>query len=401
MLYGKKILLGVTGSIAAYKAAVLVRLLVKQGAQVRVVMTDYAKEFITPLTLATLSNNPVANQFANRSDGTWHSHVEMGLWADVMLIAPATANSMAKMAYGIADNLLLTTYLSAKCPVIVAPAMDLDMFKHVATQQNIQKLSEQGVLFIDAQSGELASGLHGKGRLQEPEQIVEFLVHFFQKQNSLAGKKVLITAGPTYEKIDPVRFIGNHSTGKMGYALAEEMALNGAEVTLISGPTALSLTNPGIKRINVFSANQMFEHALNLFENTDIAIMSAAVADYTPAETFDQKVKRTSDNLIINLKPTTDIAAELGKRKNNKQLLLGFALETNDEKNNALKKIRKKNLDAIVLNSLNDSGAGFGHDTNKITIIDNNGSEINFELKTKKDVAKDIVAYIVSVFNTE
>ena len=389
-LKGKKIVLGITGSIAAYKAAILTRLLIKQGAEVQVVMTPAGKEFITPLTLSTLTGKPVVSDFFSRRDGSWHSHVDLGLWADAMLIAPATASTIGKMAHGIADNMLLTTYLSMKAPVFVAPAMDLDMYAHPATQHNLDILRSYGNHLIEPAEGELASHLVGKGRMEEPEQMVERLCDFFSTQESLAKKKVLITAGPTYEKIDPVRFIGNYSSGKMGFALAEECAQRGAEVTLVCGPVALRTTHPNIRRIDVESAEQMHRAATEHFPQMDAAILCAAVADFTPETTADQKIKRTGDELTIRLRPTQDIAASLGKNKKPGQLLVGFALETNDELENAQGKLQRKNFDFIVLNSLNDPGAGFRCDTNKITLIDRT-STTAYPLKPKALVAKDII----------
>lgn len=398
-LAGKHIILGITGSIAAYKAASLTRLLVKEGAEVKVIMTPLAKEFITPLTLATLSKNPILVDFFNPENGDWNSHVDLGLWADLYLIAPASANTMGKMAHGIADNLLLTTYLSAKCPVMVAPAMDLDMYNHQTTQQNIATLKSYGNVVIEAATGELASGLTGKGRMEEPEKILEVVVSFFNSKKRFVGKKVLITSGPTYEHIDPVRFIGNYSSGKMGTALANKFSEEGAEVVFISGPAAvLPNNNPSIKIINVTSAQQMLDSALTYFGSVDIAIMAAAVADFTPENSSSVKIKREADDLILKLKPTVDIASTLGSTKRSGQILVGFALETNDEVVNAKKKLEKKNLDVIVLNSLNDSGAGFGFDTNKVTIIDNKGNSDTFELKSKTEVASDIVNVISKRF---
>jgi phosphopantothenoylcysteine decarboxylase/phosphopantothenate--cysteine ligase len=393
MLQGKKILLGVSASIAAYKAAVLVRLLVKEGAQVKVIMTHSATEFITPLTLATLSKNPVLVDFAKDKTGEWNNHVELGLWADVMLIAPASANTLAKMANGLCDNLLLATYLSARCTVMLCPAMDLDMLAHGATQKNMETLRGFGNQFIEPGYGELASGLIGNGRMAEPEEIVAKLkVHF--SSGKLEGKKALVTAGPTYEAIDPVRFIGNHSSGKMGFAIAESLAQAGAMVTLVSGPTHQQVNHPNIKLIPVKSAQEMYEACATVFETQDITVLSAAVADYRPTVQADQKIKKKEGGLTIELTQTIDIAATLGKQKKNGQLLIGFALETEQEKNNALKKLESKNFDMIVLNSLNDKGAGFGHDTNKITIIHRNQQEQHFDLKDKKAVANDIVQAI-------
>ena len=394
MLKGKHIILGVTGSIAAYKAATLTRLLVKEGASVKVVMTPLAKEFITPLTMATLSKSPIMVDFYNPENGDWNSHVDLGLWADLYLIAPASANTIGKMAGGIADNLLLTTYLSAKCPVMVAPAMDLDMYKHPVTQRNLKVLQSFGNIIIEPESGELASGLIGKGRMEEPERIVAFIADYFARQEDFKGKKVVVTAGPTYEKIDPVRFIGNYSSGKMGLAIAEEFAGRGAEVVLVCGPVNLKTSHPAIRRVDVESAVQMYEVTSKEFVNSDVAVLSAAVADFTPKEKADHKIKRGKDDLLLELLPTKDIAAELGRIKTASQLLVGFALETNDEEVNALSKMQRKNLDMIVLNSLNDKGAGFSVDTNKVTILDKAGNKTVYELKTKVEVAKDIVDQI-------
>ena len=396
MLKGKHIILGVTGSIAAYKAATLTRLLVKEGASVKVVMTPLAKEFITPLTMATLSKSPIMVDFYNPENGDWNSHVDLGLWADLYLIAPASANTIGKMAGGIADNLLLTTYLSAKCPVMVAPAMDLDMYKHPATQRNLRVLQSFGNIIIEPESGELASGLIGKGRMEEPERIVAFITDYFARQADFKGKKVVVTAGPTYEKIDPVRFIGNYSSGKMGLAIAEELAGRGAEVVLVCGPVNLKTSHPAIRRVDVESAAQMYEVTSKEFVNSDVAVLSAAVADFTPKEKADHKIKRGKDDLLLELLPTKDIAAELGRIKTVSQLLVGFALETNDEEMNALSKMQRKKLDMIVLNSLNDKGAGFSVDTNKVTILDKAGDKTVYELKTKVEVAKDIVDQIAS-----
>lgn len=397
MLKGKHVIIGVTGSIAAYKAASLVRLLVKEGAEVKVVMTELAKQFITPLTLATLSKHPVMVEFYNPENGDWHSHVDMGLWADLYLIAPATANTIGKMAHGIADNLLLTTYLSAKCPVMVAPAMDLDMYRHPATQQNLNILRGYGNVIVEPAEGELASGLIGKGRMAEPEEIVAFIRNYFGQRGELSGKKVLLTAGPTYEKIDPVRFIGNYSSGKMGFALAEEFAARGAEVILVAGPVHLKTEHPSIRRIDVESAAMMFEQVMEQAPACDIVVSCAAVADFTPIHRADKKLKREKDNLMLELQPTADIAAELGRRKKEGQLLVGFALETNDEASNALNKLHKKNLDLIVLNSLKDANACFGYDTNKVTMIDRNETQYEYNLKSKREVAKDIVDRIISM----
>lgn len=398
MLQGKNIILGVTGSIAAYKAAPLIRGLVKEGANVKVIMTPLAKEFITPLTLATLSKNPILVDFYDPENGDWNSHVDLGLWADAYLIAPATANTIGKMAAGIADNLLLTTYLSAKCPVIVAPAMDLDMYLHPATQRNLQILKSYGNLIIEPENGELASGLIGKGRMEEPDQIVSFMSRFFAADARYAGKKVLVTAGPTYEKIDPVRFIGNYSSGKMGFAIAGRDGCPGAEVTLIAGPVNLKLSNKRIRRIDVESASEMYRAAIEVFPESDIAVLSAAVADFTPMERAVVKLKRGEDDLKLELAPTRDIAAELGRKKRAGQWLIGFALETNDEENNAVSKMKRKNLDLIVLNSLRDEGAGFGGDTNKVTLIDKEENKLIYDLKTKSEVAIDIADRIAEFF---
>ena len=383
--------MGVTGSIAAYKAAMLVRLLVKEGAEVKVVMTPLAKEFITPLTMATLSKNPVLVDFYNPENGDWHSHVSLGMWADLYLIAPASANTIGKMAAGVADNLLLTTYLSAKCPVAVAPAMDLDMYRHPATQRNLQVLRSYGNLIVEPESGELASGLVGKGRMEEPERIVEAVKGYFRRQLDLKGKRVLVTAGPTYEKIDPVRFIGNYSSGKMGFALAEELAERGAEVVLVAGPVALRTEHAAVRRIDVESAEEMHAAAVAEFPYCDAAILSAAVADFTPKDRAGEKIKRGKEDMRLELAPTKDIAAALGRLKKPGQVVAGFALETCDEENNAETKLRRKNFDFIVLNSLRDEGAGFGVDTNKVTIIDREGRKQACGLKSKREVAKDIV----------
>lgn len=388
----KHIVLGITGSIAAYKAASLARLFVKEGAEVQIIMTSAGKEFITPVTLSALTGKPVVSEFFGANDGTWHSHVDLGLWADFMIIAPATASTLGKMANGIADNMLVTTYMSMKAPVFIAPAMDLDMFAHPSTTRNISLLQSYGNHIIEPASGELASHLIGKGRMEEPEKIAEYIREFFENQETLSKKKVLVTAGPTYEKIDPVRFIGNYSSGKMGFSLAEECAARGAEVILISGPVSLRTIHPNIRRIDVESAEQMYEAAIYEFTDTDAAILCAAVADYRPVTQSDQKIKRSDDkDLTIELTPNKDIAAALGRIKKENQMLIGFALETNDEEQNALKKIQKKNLDYIVLNSLNDAGAGFRYDTNKIAIIDKKGNRKDFELKDKKVVARDII----------
>ncbi len=397
-LNGKHIVLGITGSIAAYKSAILTRLLVKKGAEVQIVITNAGKKFITPVTLSALSGKPVISEFFASDDGTWHSHVDLGLWADLMIIAPATASTLGKMANGIADNMLITTYLSMKAPVFVAPAMDLDMFKHVTTQRNIQRLIDDGVHIIDPVSGELASHLEGKGRMEEPENIVAILEEYFNSKNTtlqkddLKGKKILITAGPTYERLDPVRFIGNFSTGKMGIALAEECASRGAEVKLVIGPVNILASHKNIQTINIESAEEMYETSMNLFPQMDAAILSAAVADYRPLHKEDKKIKRNEKgNLTVELTPNPDIAASLGKIKNPNQILVGFALETNNAEDNAKKKLDKKNLDFIVLNTLEDEGAGFGKNTNKVTIISREGNKKSFALKPKKEVAKDII----------
>ncbi len=396
MLQGKKIILGVTGSIAAYKSAHIIRLLMKEGAEVKVLMTSLAKEFITPLTLATLAKNPILVDFFDPTNGNWNSHVDLGLWADAYLIAPATANTIGKMATGVADNLLLTTYLSAKCPVFVAPAMDLDMFSHPATQRNLEALISVGNLIIEPASGELASGLEGKGRMEEPENIVRFIDDYFTAK-PLLGKNILITAGPTYEKIDPVRFVGNYSTGKMGFALAEVCAKQGANVCLIAGPVQLKTKHPNIERINVESAEEMYNAVTDRFYSMDGAILCAAVADFTPIEIDITKLKREKENLSLELKPTHDIAATVGEMKTDSQFLVGFALETNNEEANAFSKMERKNFDFIVLNSLQDAQAGFGYDTNKISILHRSGSKKEFELKSKNAVAEDIVAEIVEI----
>lgn len=393
MLKGKKIVLGVTGSIAAYKAAMLVRLLVKEGAEVQVVMTPAAKKFITPLTLSTLSGKPVLSEFFNDASGAWHSHVELGLWADAMIVAPATASTLGKMASGIADNLLVTAYMSMKAPVFIAPAMDLDMYAHPATQHNIEVLKEHGNHIIEAASGELASHLNGKGRMEEPENIVKALKDFFFTGSGLSGKRVLITAGPTYEKLDPVRFIGNYSSGKMGFAIAEECALRGAKVTLIAGPVSLPLPHPSVERIDVESAREMCDAATAQFPSCDAAVLCAAVADYRPKVQAGRKIKHTGEGMTLELEANPDIAYTLGRMKGEGQVMAGFALETNDGEENARKKLEKKNLDFIVLNSLEDKGAGFACDTNKVTVIDRKDKTV-YPLKSKKSVAKDIVAHL-------
>lgn len=393
-LSGKHIVLGITGSIAAYKACLLVRLLIKAGAEVQVVITPAGKEFITPVTLSALTSKPVISEFFAQRDGSWHSHVDLGLWADAMVIAPATASTIGKMAHGIADNMLITTYLSMKAPVFVAPAMDLDMYAHPATRQNLQTLRSYGNLIIEAASGELASHLTGKGRMQEPETIFAELAGYFERQTAkpLRGKRILITAGPTYERIDAVRFIGNYSSGKMGFALAETCAERGAEVELVSGPVSLSTHHPAIKRTNVTSAAEMYEAATERFASCDAAILCAAVADFTPASAPTTKIKREgSGGLHLDLVPTHDIAAALGRIKQPHQHLVGFALETDNERAHATDKLHRKNLDFIVLNSLRDPGAGFACDTNKITILAADGSCTEYPLKSKQQVACDIV----------
>lgn len=399
MLEGKKILLGISGSIAAYKTAALTRLFVKAGAEVKVILTPSAKSFITPLTLSTLSKNPVYTSFTEGDMGEWVNHVELGLWADYFVIAPLSASTLSKMASGNSDNLLLATYLSARCPVIVAPAMDLDMFAHPATQNNLKTIGSFGNLIIQPNSGELASGLIGAGRMAEPEEIVEFVLNQIQISKPFIGKKVLITAGPTYEAIDPVRFIGNHSSGKMGFALAKVMANWGAEVFLISGPTELKLQHDSIHTIYVKSAEDMYQEVMSKYQMADILIMAAAVADYTPAEVSDQKLKKNDEDLKIELVRTKDILKELGSLKSNHQLLIGFALETNDELANAMKKLKEKNLDFIVLNSLKNKNAGFGFDTNQIQIIDKVGEITTFDVKLKQDVAFDIASKIKQILH--
>lgn len=398
ILSGKKVLLGVTGGIAAYKTPLIVRLLIKQGAEVKVVMTPSAIDFVTPLTLSTLSKNPVVSSFTEEAIGDhahWNNHVELALWADLMLIAPATSNTISSMVNGRCNNLLLACYLSAQCPVYIAPAMDLDMYKHPGNQKNMAQLESYGHIIFPAEEGFLASGLEGKGRMMEPETIVDFLMQSVENQSPLYGKKVLITAGPTYEAIDPVRFIGNHSSGKMGFALAEEAAKLGAKVVLISGPTALSPQNDQINLVRVVTAQEMHTAVFNDYQNVDIAIAAAAVADFKPANPVQQKIKKKNGLPEINLVPTVDILAEMGQHKKH-QFLLGFALETEDELNNATAKCSKKNADAIVLNSLNDKEAGFGGDKNKITFIRNNGTSTVFELKAKTEVAEDIFTQIIA-----
>jgi phosphopantothenoylcysteine decarboxylase / phosphopantothenate---cysteine ligase len=394
MLKNKKILIGISGSIAAYKIASLVRLLVKEGTEIQIVMTQAAKDFITPLTLATLSKKPVLSDFVKDQTGTWNNHVDLGLWADVILIAPATAHTLAKCANGICDDLLTAVYLSAKCPVMFAPAMDLDMYQHPSTIENLRKLQSFENQVIKSNFGELASGLVGEGRMSEPEELVEILKKYFSENPILKGKKILITAGPTQEPIDPVRFISNHSTGKMGYAIADKLAKAGAEVTLVSGQVALKSPDVSINLVKVRSAKEMFEASQKYFAEADIIILAAAVADYTPAVVADKKIKKKEDTFTIELTKTTDIAKTLGQQKRPEQLMVGFALETDNEVANAIGKIKSKNLDMIVLNSLQNAGAGFGHDTNKISIIKRDGTMIDFDLKSKQDVAQDIVEEI-------
>jgi len=401
MLKGKKILLGVTSSIAAYKAASLIRLLVKQQAEVQVLMTPASHAFITPLTLATLSKKPVYTDFVANLNGEWNNHVELGMWADVMVIAPASANTITCMANGICNNLLLATYLSAKCPVMFAPAMDLDMYAHASTQNNITKLLQYGNIFIPAETGELASGLVGQGRMAEPENIIEALEKHFSQLQDFKDVNVLITAGPTHEHLDPVRFIGNASSGKMGYAIADEFALRGANVTIVSGPVNLPLFNKNITVIKVISANQMFDSVQNIADNQNIIICAAAVADYTPTKVVAEKIKKKDAELNIELQPTKDILAHVGKNKKTHQTIVGFALETNNELENAKAKLVKKNCDLLVLNSLNDVGAGFNFNTNKITLLDKTNKIEVFELKEKHLVAKDICNKILEIKNLE
>ncbi|MBR1402076.1 MAG: bifunctional phosphopantothenoylcysteine decarboxylase/phosphopantothenate--cysteine ligase CoaBC [Prevotella sp.] len=397
MLKGKRIVLGITGSIAAYKACLIIRGLVKQGAEVQVVITPAGKEFITPITLSALTHKPVISEFFSQRDGTWNSHVDLGLWADAMLIAPATASTIGKMANGIADNMLITTYLSMKAPVFVAPAMDLDMYAHPTTQQNLERLKSFGNTIIEPQSGFLASGLEGKGRMEEPEKIVKALDVFFdgEKQTRLSGKRIMITAGPTYEKIDPVRFIGNYSSGKMGFALAEECRRRGADVILIAGPVSMQC-DPEIERVNVESCEEMYQEAVKAFDNADAAILCAAVADFRPETVASKKIKREKDNLVLRLAPTHDIAAALGKLKRENQRMVGFALETNDEELNAKKKLQKKNLDFIVLNSTRNEGTTFRSNDNQISIISATGQK-DFPKKPKTEVAKDIIDELESI----
>ena len=394
MLKDKKIVIGITGSIAAYKIPFLVRLLKKEGADIQVIMTPAALDFITPLTLSTLSEKPVLIDPFDPETGEWTSHVELGLWADLFVFSPLSANSMAKMARGIADNFFLTAYLSAKCPVMFAPAMDRDMFLHPSTQANIETLKSFGNILIPPATGELASGLCGEGRMEEPEGILELIKSFFLTRQQFKGKSVLVSAGPTFEAIDPVRYLGNHSSGKMGYALAEEFAQRGAGVMLVSGPTDLDINHPRVDRIGIMSAQEMYESCMNLYPKCDISVMTAAVADYTPVQTSDSKIKKEKEKIILELEATKDILEEMGKSRKKNQFLVGFALETDNEVENAKAKLAKKSLNLIVLNSLKDAGAGFKHDTNKISIIEPNGKIRDFPRKAKKDVAKDIVDYI-------
>ena len=394
MLRGKHIVLGISGSIAAYKAAVLARMLVREGAEVQIVITPAGKEFITPVTLSALTRRPVISDFFAQRDGTWHSHVDIGLWADAMVVAPATASTIGKMAHGVADNMLVTTYLAMKAPVFVAPAMDLDMFAHPSTSANLDILRKHGNIIIEPTEGELASQLVGKGRMEEPENIVAILKDFFAEGLALSGKTVLITAGPTYEKIDPVRLIGKYSSGKMGFAIAEECANRGAKVKLVAGPVALPTPKGDIERIDVESAAEMYDATSRLFVQADIAILSAAVADFTPEVTADTKIKRTGDSLTLALRPTRDIAKSLGAVKRDDQLLIGFALETDHEEENARAKMERKNLDMIILNSLQDPGAGFRVDTNKVTIITKTAKE-TYPLMAKREVAVNIVNKIL------
>ena len=395
MLSRKKILIGITGSIAAYKIPILVRLLIKEGAEVRVIMTPAATDFVSKLTLSTLAKSPVLIDLFD--EASWANHVQLGRWADAMVIAPLSCNTLSKMATGACDNLLLATYLSATCPVVVAPAMDEDMWHHPTTKKNLEALTSHGCTIIPVEHGELASGLIGEGRMAEPESLIDFLKDFFRKKDELKGKKALVTAGPTYEAIDPVRFIGNHSSGKMGYAIADELASRGAQVTLVSGPVTIKQKANGVNVVKTTSARQMFE-ACQQNKDYDIAVMAAAVADYTPVQVADQKIKKGEGSLTVELKKTDDILASLGKEKGTNQILVGFALETENEKDNALKKLQTKNADMVILNSLNDKGAGFGGDTNRVTIFYRNGKEKQFETKSKESVAKDIVDAITELY---
>ena len=394
LLKDKHIILGITGSIAAYKAATLTRLLIKEGAQVKIIVTPFAKEFITSVTLATLSKNTVLCDFFHHDDGAWNSHIELGIWADLMLIAPASANTIAKMAHGIADNLLLTTYLSVRCPVMIAPAMDTDMYLHTATQNNIEVLKQRGISFVDPPSGELASGLIGKGRMEEPEKILEHVVRFFNKKESFAGKNILITAGPTHEYIDPVRYIGNASSGKMGYAIASAFANSGAKVVLVSGPVNEKINHPNVTVIPVVSTHEMLDQCNIFFKNSDIIILAAAVADFSPIQKENKKIKEKNLHITLELQPTPDIAEHLGKIKSKKQLLIGFALETNDFEKNAESKLKRKNLDAIILNKITSKHNPMGNDKNEITIINKQNKKTYIAFKSKKELASDILTYI-------
>lgn len=396
MLKGKRIILGITGGIAAYKIAFLIRLLKKQGAEVKCILTPASSDFISPLTVSTLSENPAYQQFWNKENGEWTNHVDLGMWADLMIIAPLTANTLAKMAHGYCDNLLLATYLSAKCPVIVSPAMDLDMYAHDTTLNNLELIQNHGIEVIPAEKGFLASGLEGEGRMAEPQTIFNRIVDFFEVGEQLRGKKIIITAGPTYESIDPVRFIGNHSSGKMGFQIAENCLKRGAEVILVSGPTQQSLSHKNLTLINVKSAEEMFSSVQTHFKSCDGGVFAAAVSDYRPAEVADKKIKKSEDTLTLTLTKNPDILFWAGQQKLENQWLVGFALETNDALENAAKKLKKKNLDAIVVNTLEDKGAGFGHDTNKITILDLNNNSTKFELTSKKEAAQNILDFITN-----